>query len=561
MKFLKSHKNKFLSVDIKYFVFLFFSIYLVIGLSIYKDYGISTDEPFQRTSGHYWYIWIIERFFPNSENISLLKDSFEKMAWSGFLTKGIFLQYGAFFDLTSAFLEKKLNIENTQSSFYFKHLLNFLTFFCSSIIFYKLLKIRFKNIYLPLIGTIFFISAPRIFAESFYNCKDIIFMSFSIFALFFCFKFFENNKMKYLFLFSFFAAIATDVRIMGVFLLFLFTFFFILECLDDKSFLKKNILYLVILISSYIFITYSFWPFLWSDPYNNIIFAFKSFKNYNWGGSVFYLGEYIKGDSLPWHYAPVWILVTSPIIYLVLFFIGFTRIFKSFLDNFLNLDAGGKNRIWKNYLQKIDFFILFFFFGPIFSVIIFNSSIYGGWRHLYFIYPAMIYILIYGLDYLLNKKFLFLSNKVIYIIIFVSIIFNVQNIFKLHPFQNIYFNSFVESKANKLFNIDYWGLANAHSLNKILDIYKDKEEIDLRTASFTTLGYSKRIMKRKDLSKLKLQGTVDNKQEFIFTNYVYEKNPRYEKKYFISPDYKKIFTLKKGNIIINEIYKKSDKLK
>ena len=47
MKFLKSHKNKILLVDIKYFVFLFFFIYLVVGLLIYKDYGISTDSRFR----------------------------------------------------------------------------------------------------------------------------------------------------------------------------------------------------------------------------------------------------------------------------------------------------------------------------------------------------------------------------------------------------------------------------------------------------------------------------------------------------------------------------------
>ena len=291
-------------------------------------------------------------------------------------------------------------------------------------------------------------------------------------------------------------------------------------------------MYLIALIISYILITYFLWPFLWHDPLNNIIFAFKSFKNYNWGGSVFYLGEYIKGDSLPWHYATVWILVTSPIIYIILFFIGATGIFKLFFDNLLNLDTDRRNKIWKNNFQKLDFFILFFFFGPIFSVIIFNSSIYGGWRHLYFIYPAMIYIMIYSLNYLLDKKFQFLSKKIIYLTVFISIIFNVQNILKLHPFQNIYFNSLVESNANKLFNIDYWGLANAHTLNKILDIYENKDEINLRTASFTTLGYSKRIMNRNDLSKLKLQGTVDNDQEFIFTNYVYEKNPKYEKIFY-----------------------------
>ena len=62
-------------------------------------------------------------------------------------------------------------------------------------------------------------------------------------------------------------------------------------------------------------------------------------------------------------------------------------------------------------------------------------------------------------------------------------------------------------------------------------MYKEKDEINLRTASFTPLGYSKKIMKRDDLNKLKLQGTVDNNQEYIFTNYVYERNPKYTKKY------------------------------
>ena len=561
MKFLKNHKNKFFFINYKYFVFLLFFIYLLTGLHIYKDYGISIDEPFQRTSGNYWYIWILENFFQNSEDLLFLKDSFKGMSWSSTFSKGIFLEYGPFFDLLSAFIESKFNIKDSQSSFHLKHLLNFLTFFCSSIVFYKLLKIRFKNIYLPLIGAIFFITSPRIFAESFYNCKDIIFMSFSVFSLFFCLKFLKKKKIKHLLLFSLFAAIATDIRIMGIFLIFLFILFFILECFENKSFLKKNIFYLLAVTLSYIFLTYCFWPFLWTDPFNNIIFAFKSFKNFIWDGSVFYLGNYIKGESLPWHYVPVWIFVTSPIIYILFFLVGFIKYLKDFFENFLNLDVAGKNKMWKNNNQKIDFFIFLFFIGPLFSIIIFNSTIYGGWRHLYFIYPAMIYILIYGLNYLLNKKLIFFSKKTIYIIVVFSIFFNIQNILKLHPFQNIYFNAVVEQKANKLFDIDYWGLANAHSLNQILDMYKESDEINLRTSSFTNLGYSKKIMKRDDLNKLKLQGTVDNNQEFIFTNYVYDRNPKYTKKYFIPPNYNKIFTLKKGNIIINEIYKKSDKLK
>ena len=145
MKFLKNYKNKFFFIDHNYLVFLLFFIYFVTGLYIYKDYGISIDEPFQRTSGNYWYIWILENFFQNSENLIFLKESFKEMAWSNFFNEGIFLEYGPFFDLLSAFVENKLSIKDTQSSFHLKHLLNFLTFFFSSIIFYKLLKIRGKK--------------------------------------------------------------------------------------------------------------------------------------------------------------------------------------------------------------------------------------------------------------------------------------------------------------------------------------------------------------------------------------------------------------------------------
>ena len=38
-----------------------------------------------------------------------------------------------------------------------------------------------------------------------------------------------------------------------------------------------------------------------------------------------------------------------------------------------------------------------------------------------------------------------------------------------HPYQNIYFNSLVKNKANKYFEIDYWGLANHEAIEFIID--------------------------------------------------------------------------------------------
>ena len=37
-----------------FFIYLFFIIYFIIGLSIYKDFGVGIEEHFQRQNGFYW---------------------------------------------------------------------------------------------------------------------------------------------------------------------------------------------------------------------------------------------------------------------------------------------------------------------------------------------------------------------------------------------------------------------------------------------------------------------------------------------------------------------------
>ena len=140
--------------------------------------------------------------------------------------------------------------------------------------------------------------------------------------------------------------------------------------------------------------------------------------------------------------------------------------------------------------------------------------------------------------------------------IFCALAFNIYNLIKFHPYQNIYFNILVEKKANKLFEIDYWGLGNLRALNYIEKNKREDNLVTVRTASFTPLNYSSLMMSNKNKKLFLINGTVDLNQDFIFTNYIYENDPRYEKKYFISNNYDKFYTLKKGNVIINEIYKK-----
>ena len=147
-----------------------------------------------------------------------------------------------------------------------------------------------------------------------------------------------------------------------------------------------------------------FGPYLWESPVEGILNSLKTFSGFGWNNYVFYLGDYIKATNLPWHYIPVWIFVTMPIFYLIFFISGLIKITYDFIKNILSLDEGPDKKIWISINQKKDFFIFSFFITPIFLVILLNSTLYTGWRHLYFVYPTLIYILALGINFVLNIK-------------------------------------------------------------------------------------------------------------------------------------------------------------
>ncbi len=372
-------------------------------------------------------------------------------------------------------------------------------------------------------------------------------MSFCVFVIFFTLKNLKEFKTKNIILLALFTGVATDIRIMGILLSGLFFIFFILSSLEEENFLKKNYKHLILYFIIYFLTVYIFWPFLWSSPIDNFIISLKSFSNYGWGGSVLYLGNYVKASSLPWHYIPVWILVSMPIMIIIFFSLGLSSTIFLFFKKLTNLSE--KTKLWSNTNEKKDFFMLFYFLIPLFTVIILDSTLYGGWRHLYFLYPCLIYFVI------ISYEKLKIHFKKIFLVLFVaSLIINVFNLIKLHPYQSVYFNSLVEKKANNLFEIDYWGLGNVEAVKFILKNHKKDGKTKVRTASFTPLNYSKLFFKKGVTDNLVFTGTEELQQKYVFTNFIFEENPKFLDKYEVPSNYKKVFQLRRGNIVLNEVF-------
>ena len=319
-------KNINISKKITYLLFL---ILFLIGIFTFKDYGMSIDEEFQRSSGLYWLNYVLN-FTPFSELASEVSIKFSQSKTFTVPHVEVFKYNGVIFDLPSALLEILFKINDPKDYFYLKHFLNFTLFFIAAILFYKLLFNRFSNQTVALTGTLFFVLSPRIYGSSFYNPKDMIFLSLLTMAFYFCFKLFDKMSYKNFLIFGLFCALATSQRMWGIFLPLSFIGFYFLSILSKKEDLNyfSGIAFFCISFCLFLIV---FWPYLWSNPVVNFAEAFRFFShNFAVGFKMLFNGEYININFIPYSYIITWILITTPTLYIVLFLIGYFQIFKRF---------------------------------------------------------------------------------------------------------------------------------------------------------------------------------------------------------------------------------------
>ena len=528
-------------------------VMIFVGYKIFKDYGISIDENITRYNGLVSTKYIInflslEKYY----NLDLFKDVVQLKDWSD-------KQYGTIFEIFQVFfIEIFLNIREYSQIYYSRHLVNHYLFLLSIFCFYFLCLNIFHNKFQSLLGSLILYSSPRIFAESFYNGKDLAFLSIFIFVIYFAVKSIKKADLYNSLLFSLFAALAINIRIIAIYIPFLVILFNIFQSFMNKEINMKRFLIIISPAVFILFFLYLSWPFLWEDPINNFIYSFKSFSRYlAMDGYAFYLGEYHRIANLPWHYLLIYFFATTPILVTILIFSGVIHISLRFIKRILKIDDSKiNNDIWRSKNEKVFLFLLFTILVPIFSIYIFNSIVYNGWRHIYFLYPSLILISIYFFKILSIRLRKIKFSNYLNIVLVIVILNNFYSLAKYHPFQYVYFNSIFEKHANKLFEIDYWGVSNKHALKTLIEKNPDKNNFTIGVASLADLWQSQSMLPKRLAKKLIITGQNFDNSEFIFTNNFYTSHPKYEDKYDIPYNYKKYFEYKIENIVIYEFYKK-----
>jgi len=482
-----------------YLRFIIFFTLFCIGFNIFSDYGVSLDEDAYIYNGLIEYNFLRNFFY--SESFNFVNEYNNYINNTEKLSNLFYLL--VFFIRDISFL----NIHQIS------HMLNFCIFLLSCYFFYLLIYKRFSSKLLAYLAIVIILTTPRIFAESFYNARDLFYMSFLVINIYLFNRLLENFNIRNIIFFSFISAICLNLRIFSLIFFILSLFILILEFESSKKVkvLVFNI-FLVFFLTFLIFFVIT--PYYWNDPVINFFkyyFSDLSTTNEIRITNIF-LGDLYSSQNSPWYYFIIWIVFTVPVIYIFLFFLGFLKSLIYYLMKLINLKEN--TNIWSSKNELIDFYIVFSFILTFFLITRFGKINVDGWRHLYFLYPLIIYCIFIFLDSLKKFKNIYLS---IIFILFTQALLSSIWIYRNHPYQYVYFN-FLETINEKInFDLDYWGISNYNIYKYILSKEND-DQITIGTVSFNDLNDNYNILDEKDRSRIKITN-YENSPTYLIDNY------------------------------------------
>ena len=182
------------------------------------------------------------------------------------------------------------------------------------------------------------------------------------------------------------------------------------------------------------------WPYLWGDPVNRLVASLTLMSHFPWPGKVLFQGVLQRPSDLPVYFLPYLMSIQLTEVVPVLFLCGWV------------LSA------WHLIRQRqgVPFFLtILWFILPQIGIIINKSVLYDNFRQELFLLPPVFISGGIVLELLFSKvRKAFLRVILLGALILPGIYTDVQ----LHPYQYIYYNSFVGGLAGAFrnFEMDYW---------------------------------------------------------------------------------------------------------
>lgn len=421
---------------------LLFLIFLVAGLASYQDYGMGWDEAPQKYIGELNY----KAAFKGDRTLFEIDTDL----------------HGASFEVLLIFIEEKMGITDTRDIYLMRHLVTHIFFLLAVLYGYFFFLRYFGSRALASLGFLMLALSPRIYAHSFINSKDMPFMALTIVILGLFYSAFKTRKTWLFALLGLACGYNMGIRILGIMFITFILVFLIIDLAGDivkKRQPLKTAMNIIVFTGITVGSLILFWPFMWQKPWTHFTQCLESMSHYAWGGKLLFAGEIIEGTKLPWTYFPVWFTISTPEIWLLAGLVGtvLTAIFLLRKPLAFIGDINSRTRL----------FSLGCFLAPIASVILLHSVIYDDWRHLYFVYPPFVLMALEAVNIATKTK----AKLIIWGACAVQVLVLVFSMISNHPFNQVYFNSFVSHKEEYLrknYELEYWGCGFMQGLEFLL---------------------------------------------------------------------------------------------
>ncbi len=461
--------------------------FLLAGALVFDDYGVSWDAPVQRAIGN-----VALDYVEGGEGGG--ESAFERLRYD------YVRYYGAAFEAPLALLtERILGLEDSRDVWLSRHLLTHLFFLAGGVFCYLLALRLFNNRALALIAAVLFLLQPRFYIHSFINTKDIPALVMFMVSLWLMHRAFRRETLAAFLLCGAGIGLLVNLRIMGIAL---FAAVLALRGLDllmaEGAAERRRVLltagaFALIAILTY----YASLPVLWTDPvgrFAELVEVFNSHPNPGPGTNLF-RGEWLYvRDGPPFDYVPVWVGITTTPAVLLLAALGAVALAWRGLRR--------PRAVLRNGPLRFGFLLLALPVVTAVAVVVLENAVYHDWRHLYFLYAPLILLAIFGLRWLASSLRGRWLRAGAYALTGAAIAVTAVSMFRIHPYENNYFNVLVDrttpERLNASWTMNYWRMSGQHLLH---DIVRDHPSGDL-FLSFNSLQRYREILPADDRERI-----------------------------------------------------------
>jgi hypothetical protein len=214
---------------------------------------------------------------------------------------------------------------------------------------------------------------------------------------------------------------------------------------------RKSVLFVPPYIVIAGFVTYWTWPYLWGNAIRHLVESLMTMSRYPLQDVILFGGRLVDYHELPPYFLPYLMSIQLTEIALILFVIGFVI------------------SIWRAFTQKqVEplALIVIWLVLPIAGVIANKSIVYNNFRQFLFVLPPIFLAAGLTLDSLFMKvRKTYYRSAILFLFALPAVYMDVH----LHPYQYIYYNSFVGGVHGAFHNyeLDYWGTSYSEAAEYI----------------------------------------------------------------------------------------------